>query len=73
MLRIRPARAGRAARTGAGWVRRGCLAPSLMRYYAGQGFTLVREQPRGAHRLFLLARRAERIDLASWDLHEPIP
>ncbi len=53
----------RAARQGRKWVRRGCFHPELVKYYATQGFALVKEQERSAGHLYLLARRAERIDL----------
>ncbi|GAA1775039.1 GNAT family N-acetyltransferase [Streptomonospora arabica] len=53
----------RAARHGRFWVRRGCYDPALARYYQQQGFTLVRERPREGLRLYLLARRAEHLDL----------
>lgn len=52
-----------AARHGHSWVRRGCFSTGLVRYYEQQGFTLVRECPRDDLRLYLLARRAERLDL----------
>ncbi len=55
----------RAARQGRRWVRQGCFFPELAEYYRSQGFSLVKEQERGAgRRLYLLARRAERLDLA---------
>ncbi|WP_398695014.1 GNAT family N-acetyltransferase [Streptomonospora wellingtoniae] len=53
----------RAARSGRCWVRRGCYAPALARYYERQGFTLVRQESREELRLYLLARRAEPLDL----------
>lgn len=53
----------RAARQGVQWVRRGCLWPSLASYYESQGFTLVREIDHGGNRMFMLARRAEPIEL----------
>ena len=57
-----------AARRGRQWVRWGCFFPALVRYYQTQGFTLVKEQDRRAGRLYLLARRAERLDLGSLGL-----
>ncbi|MFL1380517.1 GNAT family N-acetyltransferase [Nocardiopsis protaetiae] len=54
---------GRAARQGRRWVRQGCYFPELVKYYKTQGFALVKEQDRNAERLYLLARRAERLDL----------
>jgi hypothetical protein len=57
----------RAARCGAGWVRRDCLWPELASYYEGQGFTLVREVERGKYRFHLMARRAERIVVLVYD------
>ncbi|MEV2277888.1 GNAT family N-acetyltransferase [Nocardiopsis sp. NPDC049922] len=53
-----------AARQGRQWVRRGCFFPELVKYYETQGFTLVKEQDRNAGHLYLLARRAEHLDLA---------
>ncbi|WP_028648337.1 GNAT family N-acetyltransferase [Nocardiopsis sp. CNT312] len=53
----------RAARQGRKWVRRGCFFPELVAYYETQGFVLVKEQDRSAGHLYLLARRAERLDL----------
>jgi hypothetical protein len=52
----------RAAKVGAEWVRRDCLWPNLVRYYEGQGFTLLHEVERTKYRLYMLARRAERLD-----------
>lgn len=52
-----------AARQGRRWVRRGCYFPKLAEYYESQGYTLVKEQERSAGHLYLLARRAERLDL----------
>lgn len=52
-----------AARQGRQWVRRGCFFPELVKYYETQGFSLVKEQDRSAGHLYLLARRAERLDL----------
>jgi GNAT superfamily N-acetyltransferase len=53
----------RAARQGRQWVRRGCFFPELVSYYETQGFSLVKEMARSAGHLYLLARRAERLDL----------
>lgn len=52
-----------AARQGRQWVRRGCYFPELVKYYETQGYHLVKEQDRSAGHLYLLARRAERLDL----------
>ena len=49
----------RAARDGRAWVRLGCLEDRLVRYYAAQGFRLVREVSRGSERMRLMARPAE--------------
>ncbi|KIH98899.1 acetyltransferase [Streptomonospora alba] len=51
------------ARHGRAWVRLGCFSPDLARYYERQGFTLVRKRQREGVPLYLLARRAERLDL----------
>lgn len=53
-----------AARTSAAWVRRDCAFPELAKYYQSQGYELIREAERGRHRLFMMARAAERLDLA---------
>lgn len=45
------------------WVRRGCFFPELVKYYESQEFVLIKEQDRRAGHLYLMARRAERIDL----------
>lgn len=52
-----------AAQQGRQWVRRGCYFPELVKYYETQGFTLVKEQERSAGHLYLMARRAERLNL----------
>lgn len=52
-----------AARQGRAWVRRGCFEPELVKYYQSQGFGLVKEQERNAGHLYLMARRAERLDV----------
>ncbi|WP_413801376.1 GNAT family N-acetyltransferase [Streptomyces iranensis] len=51
----------RAAREGKAWVRRGCNFPELVRYNETQGFCLVHEVQRTNNRVYLMARRAERI------------
>ncbi|MFF5258340.1 GNAT family N-acetyltransferase [Actinomadura viridis] len=56
----------RAARQGLEWVRRDTPWPRLAEYNRSQGFRLVREVPRTHVTLFLLARRAEPLDLAAW-------
>ncbi|WP_352231480.1 GNAT family N-acetyltransferase [Actinomadura sp. NBRC 104425] len=53
----------RAARLGVPWVRRHCHFPEVARYNRTQGFTLVRTEQRTHARLFMMARRAERLDL----------
>ncbi len=60
-----------AARQGREWVRRGCFFPELVKYYQTQGFALVKEQDRSAGHLYLLARRAERLDLGRLGMMEP--
>ena len=54
----------RAAHLGAQWVRRDCLVPELAKYYLTQKYDLVREAEHKGHRLFMMARKAERLDLA---------
>jgi hypothetical protein len=54
----------RAAQAGARWVRRDCLVPELVQYYLTQRYDLVREAEHKGHRLFMMARAAERLDLA---------
>lgn len=51
----------RAAREGKRWVRRGCMFPGLVDYYRTQGFALLHEVQRTRNRVYLMARRAERI------------
>ncbi|GHJ35604.1 GNAT family N-acetyltransferase [Streptomyces sp. TS71-3] len=51
----------RAAREGKQWVRRGCMFPGLVRYYETQSFTLLHEVQRTHNRIYLMARRAERL------------
>lgn len=53
----------RAARVGAVWVRRDCAFTGLAKYYQSQGYDLVREAEFKGHRLFMMARRAEHLDL----------
>ncbi|MFC7328148.1 GNAT family N-acetyltransferase [Marinactinospora rubrisoli] len=60
----------RAARQERMWVRRGCFFPELVKYYETQGFALVKEQERSAGHLYLLARRAERLDLGGLGITE---
>ena len=55
----------RAARLGVPWVRRHCHFEGVARYNLSQGFMLVREEQRTNARLFMMARRAERLDLSS--------
>lgn len=57
-----------AALQGRVWVRRGCFFPKLVKYYETQGFALVKEQERSAGHLYLMARRAERLDLGDLGL-----
>ncbi|TDB88659.1 GNAT family N-acetyltransferase [Actinomadura sp. KC216] len=56
----------RAALLGVDWVRRHCHFEQVARYNQTQGFALVREQQRTHARLYLMARRAERLDLSEW-------
>ncbi|ASU58166.1 GNAT family N-acetyltransferase [Nocardiopsis dassonvillei] len=60
----------RAAREGRQWVRQGCFFPELAKYYQGQGFALIREMDRASGHLYLLARRAERLDLGQLGMTE---
>jgi hypothetical protein len=55
-----------AARQGVGWVRRHAQFPQIAAYDETQGFTLVREEQRTHARLYMLARKAERLDLSLW-------
>ena len=55
-----------AARRGAGWVRRHAQVPEVAAYDETQGFTLVREEQRTHARLYMLARKAERLNLSPW-------
>ena len=54
-----------AAQAGASWVRRDCAFSELAKYYQTQGYDLVREAEYKGRRLFMMARRAERLDLAA--------
>ncbi|MFI0417734.1 GNAT family N-acetyltransferase [Spongiactinospora sp. 9N601] len=56
----------RAAQLGVPWVRRHCHFSGVARYNLTQGFTLVREEQRTNARLYVMARRAERLDLSAW-------
>lgn len=56
----------RAARLGAPWVRRHCHFEAVARYNQTQGFTLMHIEQRTNARLFMMARRAERLDLSEW-------
>jgi hypothetical protein len=55
----------RASQVGAKWVRRDCQVPELAKYYLTQGYELVREAEHKSHRLFMMARAAEQLDLAT--------
>jgi hypothetical protein len=55
-----------AARQGVGWVRRHAQVPQVAAYDQTQGFALVREEQRTHARLYMLTRRAERLDLSPW-------
>jgi hypothetical protein len=55
-----------AARQGVPWVRRHAQVPQVAAYDQAQGFDLVREEQRTHARLWMLARRAERLDLSRW-------
>jgi hypothetical protein len=55
-----------AARQGVPWVRRHAQVPQVAAYDQGQGFELVREEQRTHARLWMLARKAERLDLSRW-------
>ncbi|MFJ5221416.1 GNAT family N-acetyltransferase [Streptomyces sp. NPDC088400] len=52
----------RAARLGVSWVRRGCRFPGLVAYYERQGFTVVHEMRKTHGPMYLMSRRAERIE-----------
>jgi hypothetical protein len=55
-----------AARQGVPWVRRHAQFPQVAAYDQTQGFDLVREEQRTHARLYMLARKAERLDLSPW-------
>ena len=55
-----------AARQGVDWVRRHAQVPEVAAYDQAQGFSLIREEQRTHARLYMLARKAERLDLSSW-------
>jgi hypothetical protein len=55
-----------AARRGVSWVRRHAQVPQVAVYDQAQGFDLVREEQRTHARLWMLARRADRLDLSPW-------
>jgi hypothetical protein len=55
-----------AARCGVPWVRRHAQVPQVAAYDQAQGFDLVREEQRTHARLWMLARKAERLDLSQW-------
>ncbi|MFI1868840.1 GNAT family N-acetyltransferase [Streptomyces jumonjinensis] len=52
----------RAAREGREWVRRGCRFPGLVAYYQRQGFALIHEMRKTNGPMYLMGRRAERLD-----------
>jgi hypothetical protein len=53
-----------AARQDLPWVRRHAQVPQVAVYDQAQGFALVREEQRTHARLYMLARKAERLDLS---------
>jgi hypothetical protein len=55
-----------AARQVVPWVRRHAQVPQVVAYNQPQGFALLREEQRIHTRLYMLARKAERLDLSSW-------
>lgn len=55
-----------AARKGVDWVRRHAQVPQVAAYDQTQGFDLIREEQRTHARLYMLARKAERLDLSPW-------
>jgi hypothetical protein len=55
-----------AARQDVPWVRRHAQVPEVAAYDQTQGFALVREEQRTHARLYMLARKAERLDLSRW-------
>ncbi len=56
----------RAARLGVPWVRRHCQVRQVADYNLTQGFDLIREEQRTNARLWMMARRAELLDLRRW-------
>jgi hypothetical protein len=54
------------ARHGVPWVRRHYHFEGVARYNESQGFTIVRTEQRTHATLFMMARRAERLDLSPW-------
>jgi hypothetical protein len=55
-----------AARQGVPWVRRHAQVARVAAYDQAQGFDLVREEQRTHARLWMLARKSERLDLSRW-------
>lgn len=55
-----------AARRGMTWVRRHAQVSQVAAYDQAQGFDLVREEQHTHTRLWMLARKAERLDLSRW-------
>src|ERR1700722_4589906 len=55
-----------AARRDIPWVRRHAQVAEVAAYDQAQGFDLVREQQRTHARLWMLARKSERLDLSQW-------
>jgi hypothetical protein len=55
-----------AARHGVPWVRRHAQVPQVAAYDQAQGFNLVHEEQRTHDRLWMLAWKAERLDLPPW-------
>lgn len=65
-----------AARWGVTWVRRHAQHPQVAAYDQAQGFALVRAEQRTHARLYMLARKAERLELSPWfgpDFREGMP
>lgn len=56
----------RAVRLGVPWVRRHCQVAAVARYNITQGFELVRVEQRTTALLYMMERRAERLDLSPW-------
>lgn len=52
----------RAFREGAAWVRRGCRFDGLVAYYERQGFTVIHTMRKTHGPMYLMGRRAERIE-----------